>query len=462
MGRELYTTPGVGYTTPSDYQVENKIKRFLASQKKLVNHCWEYSKDLSPDEELINLYNYRERKEKKAEWEDVQSKLKDLSNITAGGKLLHGSTIENKEDENFMEFLNSYDPGDITKLKNSSPLDYSLYAYRSILKNKEEYKKNPGALAKKVNQDLQKIQEELEKGEGYGQTPMNDKRDYEKKTPKDFDKKDHKGGVGNDDVDADLDLTSQFTLIEQIKLSKEMKKLSRILDDFVPELDGDPKFDREGDDIMKRKSKGLRDISKVPKSQFGVNDLSVIAQKTVSGQFQISDRSSEKAKKQLIYLLVDISGSMAAECTVEPFQKYQRMVVAKNICLNFAKRVLDSNTEVYYQCFTSRLHDRHFANDLESFTKLKDIIFTTNANGGNRIAMAVNEVEDFITNKYNVKEGFDSNISKLYPEILLLTDGGENLSSFKRNNPKIKLNYINLDHVVNPDLKRVADQELSI
>lgn len=166
--------------------------------------------------------------------------------------------------------------------------------------------------------------------------------------------------------------------------------------------------DIEGDDSRSRFIKGTNELGKMKPKDYALPE-SYRLYKAVSKTAQVRERVSHKGKKQLIYMIVDCSGSMSGN----PAHK------AGGVLLNRLKAVMKDKAEVYFRFFDSRLfQEEYVANDVDSAKELiKTFRKESMSGGGTNIDWCIRDAVD------RIRVLIEQEILNETPELVVVTDG---------------------------------------
>ena len=171
--------------------------------------------------------------------------------------------------------------------------------------------------------------------------------------------------------------------------------------------------DIQGKSVRSRSIENPNEINRLTSAEWS-NPESLRLFRIASRQAQIRERVSIIEKKQLLYLLIDSSGSMSGN----------RIHVAGGVLMNRLKAVVKGEAEVFVRFFDGKVYEEHHAATAEEAQDLMKIFEKNNFSGGNtRIAKALKKVRDVIEEK--MKE----NSVYVRPEIVIVTDGEDDVSS---------------------------------
>ncbi len=221
------------------------------------------------------------------------------------------------------------------------------------------------------------------------------------------------------ETNEDRDQTLQKRkLLEDMTREKEVwLKVSRLLDKkaqmcvsrsvkIVPSPDGD--------EVRTRPMKDLGELLKITKSSWALYRLqpTIFWYKAATKQFVVKERIKKKEKKQLLYIIIDCSGSM---------DDGERIAKAGGILFNRLKAVIKGEAEIYVRFFDSDLHEEFHASTASEAKELMGRFGEENFSGGStEISACVRQAQKRI--KEIVAEGQCER-----PELVVITDGDDSI-----------------------------------
>ncbi len=203
---------------------------------------------------------------------------------------------------------------------------------------------------------------------------------------------------------------------EILDISRNLDKLSKMQVHRQKRVEADP----DGAEIQTRPLKGLSELARVSKTAWATRQQSgtYFLYQAVSGQLQVRERVTRQDRKQVIFILVDGSGSMRSG---------HRHYKASGIVMNRIKAVIDGDAEVYLAVFDDRMYDpSHAATPEEAKALMKRFMGKNFSGGSTDIAVAIKAAYDFIQQEMK-------NRDDIYrPEIVVLTDDDSSVSKLKK------------------------------
>ncbi len=199
---------------------------------------------------------------------------------------------------------------------------------------------------------------------------------------------------------------------DMLKGKDEIIRVSRHLDQLSPmrvaksnRLEADP----EGDERRWRPIRNLGELHKIPQSEWALPE-SYRMYRALTGQTPVRERCTRQEKRQLLYLLVDCSGSMSDG---------ERIAKAGGVLLNRLKAVMAGEAEVYFRFFDgSPRQEHHAATPEQAKALMSHVLERSNFSGGSTdiraaVRAAVERIEELLASG-----------EQLYkPEIVLVSDG---------------------------------------
>ena len=192
-----------------------------------------------------------------------------------------------------------------------------------------------------------------------------------------------------------------------IDLARNLDKISKLRVSRSIKVTPDP----EGDDVRRRPIRGFHEVGKISASEWAM-PAALRNYKILTGQILVREKVSRQDKKQLIYLLIDCSGSMDCE---------DRIAQAAGVLLNRLKAVGRGSCELWLSYFDDHLRSTiHIVNKEEAKSLLSDSSDAGNySGGGTSIGYCVNKAQERIDEILADRSDLDR------PEILVVTDGDD-------------------------------------
>lgn len=193
-----------------------------------------------------------------------------------------------------------------------------------------------------------------------------------------------------------LEISRELESKTKFKVSKSVK--------FIP--------DPEGDEVRNRQIKSLNELNRLVKKEFALPKR-YLNYRLISHQSPVRERVKREEKKQLLYLLVDCSGSM---------DNGQRVAKAGGVVFNRLKAVVEGEAELYLRFFDGGLYEEKFVGSEKEAKDLMKVVQNNNYSGGSTsfdtaIRGALERIEEIL------KEGKSDR-----PQIVIITDGDDRFS----------------------------------
>jgi len=193
-----------------------------------------------------------------------------------------------------------------------------------------------------------------------------------------------------------------------LKVSRQLDKLAQMRVAKSVKVLPDP----AGDEVRNRPISHFGEMNRLVKSEWALSST-YRTFRIVTHASQVRERVRREEKQQLLYLIIDCSGSM---------KDGERIAKAGGVLMNRLKAVLSGEAQVFVRFFDSQLYEEHFAS---SATEAKELIrrFTEkNFSGGStNISGCVREAQARI--EEIVVEGRTAR-----PELVVVTDGDDRVS----------------------------------
>lgn len=197
------------------------------------------------------------------------------------------------------------------------------------------------------------------------------------------------------------------------KGKREMVRISRSLDELSRmKVSRESKFisDPEGDDVRNRPIKNLGELTRIAKPAWAIYQKSrtLFWYQAVTKQLSVRERGVRSERKQLLYIIIDCSGSM---------KDGQRVAKACGVLMNRLKAVLKGDAVLYWRFFDTSLKTEHFVTTKEEAkAAMKDLAAGNFSGGGTAIdacsRQALARIEEI------VREG-----NHHRPELVVVSDG---------------------------------------
>ena len=184
------------------------------------------------------------------------------------------------------------------------------------------------------------------------------------------------------------------------------------------------------------------DILKTVPTQYAYDD-DVFMQKLVKKELLIRDYQARRLKKQVLYILVDISGSMSGT----------KNIYACGVSVAFIRQSLKEGSTYFLRFFDSSPHDMHTVKSKADAEKLEDMLLKQPfSGGGTNIQAAVLKAVDDITKS---PENFEK------AEIMIISDGEDRVSLDKEMLKGVKIHTTIIDGR-NTGLKDASDTYIEL
>lgn len=199
-------------------------------------------------------------------------------------------------------------------------------------------------------------------------------------------------------------------LAEIIRISRKMKSFSKLktskIQEFTP--------DAEGNQVRNRVMNNYGELARIKSEQYSqkVTMPKIFNYRTVTNQYMIRERGKFLEKKQLLYVLVDCSGSMSDGGS-------SRINMAAGILVNRLMAVAKGDATVYWRFFDTVAHECTFVDTkAKAQESMSNIIERGNYDGGGtNFDVALNTAVEHI-------ESLKESTQFAKPEIFMVTDGG--------------------------------------
>jgi uncharacterized protein with von Willebrand factor type A (vWA) domain len=216
------------------------------------------------------------------------------------------------------------------------------------------------------------------------------------------------GGPHNEIMQAALNLTDK-QLAEAIKVSRKLQSISKLktskITKFIP--------DSQESEVQNRAMKNFDEFGKLKPSQFASMPITpgLFRYKAATNQLLIRERGKYSEKKQLLYVVVDSSGSMREESG-------RRIAMAAGVLINRLMAVAKGDAALYWRFFDDKCYPCSYVEHKDqAYSTITDILNTQNfSGGGTNFDMAIKSAVEHI-------ETLQETMNLGRPEIFMVTDG---------------------------------------
>ena len=348
----------------------------------------------------------------------------------------HRINLRVREHENTQEFIKNIDFDEVPGM---SPLEQSLTIFKMLTQQQNQPEGNDDEIPKSLENDSS------EDNTGKSQAGKFNKIFENLRNMSDAEREllqleDHRGsGKGND---PDAHLKQAQLAADMLKGKHIWMEISRKLDKIVKmrtpksnKVEPDP----EGDDIQHRPIQGFHEIHKLPPAEYAYPE-SIRMYRIATQQTQIRERVMRTDQVQLLYMIVDCSGSMGGD----------KIHKAGGILMNRLKAVIKEEAVVYARFFDTRLFTEHLADSPETAKELIKHFNAENFNGGGTdITGCVKE------SVKRIEELMQEDPLLVRPELVVVTDGEDSVSLRKSDFGKTRMHSF-LVNAYNDELTHIA------
>ena len=197
-----------------------------------------------------------------------------------------------------------------------------------------------------------------------------------------------------------------------LKVARNLDVLKRMMVRKQSRFEPDP----EGEDIRQRPIEGFHEIGKLPITEW-LLPQNMRTLRIATGVPMIRERGRYTDKQQLLYIIIDASGSMS---------NHKRVATAGGVLMNRLKAVITGDAQVYCRFFDSKLYTEHFAGTPEEARKLIKLFKDRNFHGGStEIADCARKANE------RILEICKQDPTLTRPELVIVTDGDDDVHSLK-------------------------------
>lgn len=220
--------------------------------------------------------------------------------------------------------------------------------------------------------------------------------------------------IANESLREVINLSRHINTFSQLRVHKERK--------FCPDI--------TGDSIRSRIMDHMGELMRIRSHNWSeyVANKAFFTYKAVTRQFDVRERGIHTDKKQILYLLIDSSGSMHGE----------RIYQAAGVLLNRLLAVASGDAILYWRFFDSQLHQEHYVDTYDTAkTHIRSVLEGSYSGGGTCFDRAIRGAVASIT-KHLEKDSENF----VRPEIVIVTDGEDSCSVTNDELKDIKLHVL--------------------
>ncbi len=198
---------------------------------------------------------------------------------------------------------------------------------------------------------------------------------------------------------------------EMLKISRNLDKLTRMQVRRSRKQEADP----SGDDVRKRPIAHMGELSKIGSSDWALRQASpsYFLYKAATEQLSVRERVVTIERKQLLYIIIDCSGSMGSG---------QRIFKAGGVLMNRLKAVIEGEAELYVRLFdTSLKQEYHAGTPAEAKELIKHFTEKNYSGGSTDISGCARSAQKRI-------EEIVSAGATYRPELVVITDGDDTIN----------------------------------
>lgn len=174
--------------------------------------------------------------------------------------------------------------------------------------------------------------------------------------------------------------------------------------------------DREGDEVRVRPIANLGELPKIQVSEYTLPETYRLY-RAAAKVSPVRERVRREEKQQLLYILIDSSGSMSGE----------KIHQAGGVLMNRLKAVVSGDAQVYARFFDTQLHEEHFAaTPSEAKALIREFEENNFSGGGTEITESMKAAQK------RIEALLQAGKMLTRPELVIVTDGQDNLSELHR------------------------------
>lgn len=247
------------------------------------------------------------------------------------------------------------------------------------------------------------------------------------------------------DGSSDLSVVQMASIMDQdlrnaLKVARNLQQISNLKIERESKFKADP----EGTDVRNRTMEGLSELPKIRSSSYAWMGISpkIFRLKSVTNQFYTRERGKYTHNRQLLYMLIDSSGSMSGS----------RSAMAGGVLMNRLMAVAKGDAVLYYRFFDGAPRDPIFVEDEQQARKaIQNVLQRGHYSGGgtnfNRaITAALTHIEEIMSRGEQMHR----------PEIMIVTDGQDSCNVTDKDLQQTKLHTIICGSCGNTELEDLS------
>lgn len=206
-------------------------------------------------------------------------------------------------------------------------------------------------------------------------------------------------------------------LISRFEMARNLSQLSKMHTKRQRAFEPDP----QGTERRVRPVRGFNEFGKLPASEWALPSQ-LRNMRVATHVPHVSERGRAVERKQLLYLMVDCSGSMYTPARINS---------ACGIIMNRLKAVCSGDAELFFTFFDDTCKEEYEATDEPSALDLMKRVggseyFGRESGGDTDIAACAKTVA------VRIEKKLQANPNLVRPEMVIITDGGDDVSDMKR------------------------------
>jgi len=247
---------------------------------------------------------------------------------------------------------------------------------------------------------------------------------------------------GEEEIDPDLKSMKIYEDMREsdkkvwLKISRQLDSLSSMKAQHSVKVEANV----EGDDVQVRPIRDLGEIHRLQKIEWTYPKI-LRNIRIMTNTAMVRERVDRIYEKQLLYMLIDVSGSM---------ESGQRIPIAGGVVMNRLRAVCQNEAEIFMRTFDTGVYPEHSARNPEEAYALMEKFKKTNfSGGGTNITGAVEKALSSIEKKMH------NDPTLVRPEIVVVSDGGSSIGINKARMGETRIHAIIIQGH-NDDLKRLC------
>ena len=231
-----------------------------------------------------------------------------------------------------------------------------------------------------------------------------------------------------------------YDIREALRVSRNISQLSNMNNPAMQRWQAQP----DGDETAYRSMKSLSEISHMRTSSYALKKTQpkLFTHKLVNGHFTVREHGINRDRRQLLYMLIDGSGSMGGA----------RAAMATGVLLNRLRNVVKGDAKLWFAMFDGEpRHERSACTPMEAFEAVKYVMDGNTYSGG---STNIDGAIYYAVQQINQKREEDPDL--ILPELVLVSDGEACCKTTREDLGEIRFHVIQCATGLQKDLRKLA------